>query len=80
MQYTLRNIPKSLDRLLRQRAKSDGKSLNAIALEALSRGLGVGDQAIQHTDLDWFLGKGSLEDAVLNAIKEQDVIHPDDWK
>lgn len=80
MQYTLRNIPNQYDRLIRQRAKQEGKSLNAVAVEALGRGLGIAGEVVQHTDLDWFLGRGKLEQAVLDAIQEQDVIHPDDWK
>jgi len=39
-QYTIRNIPDSVDRALKRRAKSAGKSFNQVALEALSAGAG----------------------------------------
>ena len=40
MQYTLRDIPPPVDAELRRRAKAEGKSLNAVAIEILIRGLG----------------------------------------
>jgi hypothetical protein len=39
-QYTIRNIPSDVDRVLRRRAKADGKSFNQVALEALVAGAG----------------------------------------
>jgi plasmid stability protein len=41
MQYTIRNIPKELDRAIKARAKQLGKSVNQLALETLARSLGV---------------------------------------
>jgi plasmid stability protein len=41
MQDTIRNVPKELDRAIKARAKQLGKSVNQLALEALSRALGV---------------------------------------
>jgi plasmid stability protein len=38
MQYTIRGIPERLDTVLRERARAEGKSLNAIALDALAGG------------------------------------------
>jgi plasmid stability protein len=35
MQYTLRNIPSTLDEALRERARAEGKSLNEMAIETL---------------------------------------------
>lgn len=39
-QYTLRNIPDSVDEALRQRARETGKSFNQVAVEALIIGSG----------------------------------------
>jgi plasmid stability protein len=39
-QYTIRNIPDRVDRVLRQRARELGKSFNQVALEALVSGAG----------------------------------------
>jgi plasmid stability protein len=41
MQYTVRNIPADLDRALKARAKKTGKSVNQLALEALSQSVGL---------------------------------------
>lgn len=40
-QYTLRNIPPEVDRVLRRRAKEGGRSFNQVAVEALAAGAGV---------------------------------------
>jgi len=40
MQYTLRNVPPELARMLKARARQLGKSVNSVALEALSRSMG----------------------------------------
>ena len=39
-QYTIRNIPEGVDRVLRKKAKSSGKNFNQVALEALITGTG----------------------------------------
>jgi hypothetical protein len=80
LQYTLRNISKATDRALRAKAKSEGKRLNQALLEAVERGLGLNGKVREYNDLDWFLGSGGLEDSVMKAIAENDVVHPDDWK
>ena len=80
MQYTIRNIPKDVDRALRKRAKAEKKSMNQVALDALRAGAGLNGEVQRRTDLEWFFGSGPLEPAVLKAIEEQDVVHPDDWK
>jgi hypothetical protein len=67
MQYTLRNIPKQLDRVLRSKAKAEGKSLNKALLDAVKRGLGLGESNHPKRDLS-FLGK--LSDAEAKAIDE----------
>lgn len=39
MQYTIRGIPRSVDRALRERARRENRSLNEVAVEALAEGL-----------------------------------------
>lgn len=80
MQYTLRNIPKKVDKALRAKAKAEGKSLNSVAIELWEEALGLnGEQRVYH-DLDHLFGSGPLEAEVLEVIAEHDVVHPDDWK
>ena len=56
MQYTIRSVPDATDRAVRQRAKDEAKSLNAVVVEALSRGLGLDAGPAEHTDLDHLVG------------------------
>ena len=56
MQYTLRNIPKPLDKALRAKARQEGKSINEAALEAMQRGLGLAEEKPVYHDLDWLFG------------------------
>jgi hypothetical protein len=80
MQYTIRDIPKEVDKALRAKAKAEGTSLNEVALRTLAKGLGLDGAPRVYDDLDWFLGSGGLEPAVTRAMEQHDVVHPDDWK
>ena len=55
-QYTIRNIPEQVDRLVRQQAKKTQKSLNAVLLTVLQRGVGVADEPVEYHDLDALAG------------------------
>ncbi len=59
IQYTIRAIPPKVDQSLRTRARETGKSLNDIAIEALTKGSGVA-VGVTFDDLDWFIGGKSL--------------------
>ena len=80
VQYTLRNVPPSLDRALRRRAKQLSKSLNEVALEALTRGAGVEVKAREHHDLDFLFGSWIEDPEVEQALAEQRSIEPDLWR
>jgi hypothetical protein len=62
MQYTLRSIPPKLDKELRKRAKTTGKSLNEVSIEALAKGVGLSSEKEVFADLDWFIGSKSITD------------------
>jgi hypothetical protein len=80
MQYTLRKIPAEVDKALRRRARKEGRSLNEVAVEALSRGAGVEAVAAKNHDLDFAIGSW-VEDAEFDrAIKDQRKIDVDMWK
>jgi hypothetical protein len=71
VQYTLRNVPKALDRALRRQARGQAKSLNDVLLEALARGAGVdGAAAVQH-DLDFLFGSWVEDPVVDEALSDQ---------
>ena len=78
-QYTIRNVPSKIDSELRNRARTKGKSLNEIALEALCLGAGV-EYAAQFRDLEHLIGKWVEDPEFDRAIAEQDVIDEELWR
>ena len=78
MQYTIRRIPDSVDRALREAAARRGLSLNEAAIDALARGLGVEEQ--MHDDLDDLIGTWKDDPSFDEAIADQDRIDPDLWQ
>ncbi|MGD0137597.1 MAG: hypothetical protein ABSD28_01880 [Tepidisphaeraceae bacterium] len=80
MRYTLRKIPRDVDAALRQRARQEGKSLNQVALEALSRGLGIAQAPTKFHDLDFVIGTWVEDPEFDKAIEAQRQIDPEMWK
>lgn len=80
MQYTLRDIPPLLDSELRQRARSEGKSLNAVAVEAMVRGAGLGDSPTRQRDLSDIVGTWQEDPDFAQAIAEQDQVDEHLWR
>lgn len=80
MQYTLRKIPKAVDAALRRRARSEGRSLNAVALDALTAGAGVADQRAARRDLSDIAGHWREDAEFAAAIEAQDQIDDGLWR
>lgn len=78
-QYTLRNVPASVDAALRRKASDRGISLNALLLELLARESGVRGRAQARHDLDEFAGTWVSEPKVERALSEQRRVDPKDW-
>ena len=66
-QYTIRNIPDRIDRVLRRKAKDEGKSFNQVALEALVSGTGESIRPKR----DFSEVVGSLSKAEAEKIEEE---------
>jgi hypothetical protein len=80
MQYTLRNVPASVDSLLRRRARQEGKSLNEAAIEALVRGLGLAGAPTKRRDISDIAGSWHADKATDDALEEQRSVDRDLWK
>lgn len=80
MQYTVRGIPKALDKIIRQRAREEGKSMNEVAIEALADGLGFGQESVVVRDLSDVVGTWKREAVVETALSAQDTVDEDLWK
>jgi plasmid stability protein len=80
MQYTIRNVPSTLDEALRRVARERGKSLNEIAIEALARGAGVATESRPQRDLGDIAGTWRKDAAFDSALAAQDTIDDEMWK
>ena len=78
-QYTIRNVPEAVDRELRERARRMGKSLNEAAVEALKRGVGIGEEEMEYHDLDDLIGSWKEDKEFDRVLVEQDQVEPELW-
>ena len=80
MQYTIRNVPETLDEALRRVARERGKSLNEVAVEALARGAGITQDRSRQRDLGDIAGTWRQDSAFDRALAAQDTIDEEMWK
>lgn len=80
MQYTIRGIPPAVDKALRKRAKSTGKSLNEAVIDALADGVGVSEVRRKRRDLSDIIGTWVEDKDFDDAIADQHRIDDDLWK
>lgn len=81
---TLRNLPPSLDRTIRQRAKKKGVSVNKVVISLLQEHLGESEKrpVRRYHDLDELAGSWNKQEAEAfeQALAEQRAIDPEMWK
>ena len=80
MQYTIRNVPGTLDQALRRAAREQGKSLNEVAIDALARGAGVTGERGRQRDLSDIAGTWRKDLAFDSAEGAQDTIDEEMWR
>jgi plasmid stability protein len=80
MVLTLPNVPRELDEALRQRAQSEGKSVDQVAVEAIRTGLGISAESTKKRDLSEFVGSWISDPEVDAALADQDRIDQGLWK
>jgi hypothetical protein len=80
MQYTLRNVPKTLDRALRERARTQNKSLNEVVLDALQRALGLTGELPVQRDLADVVGTWQDDAEMDRILAEQRRIDAELWR
>ena len=79
-QYTIRNIPEQVDRLVRQQVVKTQKSLNAVLLDVLKRGVGVADEPVEYHDLDELAGSWVADPDFDAAMEAFESIDEELWK
>lgn len=79
MQYTIRGVPAELDRALKANAKKLGKSVNQVALEALSQSVG---QPLKRRSLRQMPGSWSKTEAAAfdRFLKEHRQVDEELWR
>jgi hypothetical protein len=80
MQYSVRGVAPEIDAALRERARAEGKSLNAVALEALAEGVGFGGAVVVRRDLSDVAGTWRRDARLEKALADQDAIDEALWK
>ena len=75
-QYTIRAVPHKVDEALRRKAQKTGKTLNEVAVEALTKGAGVTPNA-KFNDLDWFVGSMDKDSELDKAMDWMDSLPQD---
>ena len=80
---TIHGIDKETEKLIKERAKSGGTSVNKVVKELLTKALGLGKEKLDHRDefIDLFgVWTDDDEKKFLEAIKDLETVHPEDWK
>ncbi len=70
IQYTIRNIPDPVDKVIRKRAAQSGKSFNQTVVEMLTQQTFGTDTPRQSDNFEWLYGKNTLDDSFDQAIDE----------
>jgi len=79
-QFTIRGVPERIGTRLRQLARQEGKSINAVAVEALARGVGLTGEETVFADLDDLAGTWTADPGFDRAVAEMDTIDEELWK
>ena len=80
IQYTIRKVPPRIDQTLRERSRATGQSINQVALDALTKGLGLGNEKLRYKDMDDLAGTWVEDPDFDKIIEDQQRIDPELWK
>ena len=80
VQYTIRNVPRLVDKALRRKAAEEKKSLNAVLVGALKKETGISDEDTVYDDLDYLIGSWISDPNTEAALAELRTLDAEDWK
>ncbi|MEI6790397.1 MAG: hypothetical protein WCK42_04365 [Myxococcaceae bacterium] len=80
MQYTIRQVPSSLDHQLRHLAQINKRSLNRILLDLITHAVEGSKKPTLHHDLDRFIASWVHDPETEEALIGQRQIVPGDWQ
>lgn len=80
IQYTIRNIPPSVDKVIRKRSKQSGRSFNQTVVELLSlQTFGTTDLPTEN-GFDWLFNKKTLDKSFDEAIESMSQVDKKLWR
>jgi hypothetical protein len=80
IQYTIRNIPPSVDKVIRKRSKQTGQSFNQTVVDLLSlQTFGTTDPK-PDTSFSWLYGQNTLDESFDKAIKDLSQVDKSLWQ
>lgn len=80
IQYTIRSVPEAVDRAVRDRAVREARSINAVVVEALARGLDLNAAPAVYSDLDHLIGTWQEDPVFDRAIADFERVDEDAWE
>ncbi len=79
IQYTIRNIPPDVDRVIRKRASQSGKTFNQTVVDLLTVQILGTSQPQSSQNFDWLFGQNTLDDSLDTAVCEQSQTNKSIW-
>ncbi len=80
IQYTIRNIPDPVDKVIRKRSKQSGRSFNQTVVDILSLQTFGTTEIAKDNNFDWLYNKNTLDDSFDEAIKDISKLDKELWK
>ena len=80
IQYTIRNIPSPVDKVIRKRSKQTCKSFNQTVVELLSLQTFGTTEISEDSNFDWLFNKNTLDNNFDKAIKDISQVDENLWK
>ncbi len=80
IQYTIRNIPPAVDKVIKKRSKQSGKSFNQTVVDLLSLQTFGTTEVPTDNNFDWLFGANTLDDSFDEAIKDLSQIDEKLWQ
>ncbi len=80
IQYTIRNIPLPVDKVIRKRSKQTGKSFNQTVVDLLTLQTFGTTEVPDNSNFDWLFNINTLDSNFDKAIKEMSQVDESLWK
>ena len=80
IQYTIRNIPPAVDKVIRKRSQQTGKSFNQTVVDILALQTFGTTTPPTDTGFDWLFGQKTLDGSFDDAIEELSQVDETLWR